>query len=120
MKLIIRRNQADVKGMFGGHKGVKFSLYEKCDVSDAEKAVIAKYKVGEYVLANYQIKPKKGEPLDFRITVDGIISGQTVETDDIETLLDLESSMKQGCRNMLNLLAVMGTFGGEEVFEINV
>ena len=119
MKLRIKRNQADVKGLFGGHKGVRFSLYGKCEVNEAEKAVIAKYKVGDYVLSRYQIKPKSGEPLDFKITVNGIISGETVETDDIETLLELESSMKSGCRNMLQLLAVMGTFGGEEVIEIS-
>jgi hypothetical protein len=120
MKLTIKRNQADVKGLFGGHKGVKFSLYGRCEVNEAEKAVIAKYKVGSYVLATYQIQHKGAEPIDFRITVDGIIAGETVETDDINTLLELESSMKQGCRNMLKLLAVMGTFGGEESFEIDI
>jgi hypothetical protein len=120
MKLIIRRNQADVKGVFGGHKGVRFSLYGKCEANDAERAVIAKYKVGDYVLSTYQIKPRSGQPIEYKITVNGIIAGQTVETDDIETLLELERSMKDGCKNLLNLLAVMGTFGGEEVFEINL
>ena len=120
MKLTIRRNQADVKGLFGGHKGVRFSLYGRCDANEAEKAVIAKYKVGDYVLSRYQIKPRSGEPLEFKITVNGIIAGETVETDDIETLLELEQSMKDGCKNLLNLLAVMGTFGGQEVFEIGI
>jgi len=119
MKLTIRRNQADVKGLFGGHKGVRFSLYGRCDVNEAEKAVIAKYKVGDYVLGTYQIKTRS-EPLEFKITVNGIISGETVETDDIQTLLELEQSMKDGCKNLLNLLAVMGTFGGQEVFEIDL
>ena len=120
MKLTIRRNQADVKGMFGGHKGVKFSLYGKCEINEGEKALIAKYKVGEYVLAEYKSKLKNGESLDSRITVDSIVTGTTVETDDINTLLELEKSMKEGCKNLLNLLAVMGTFGGEEVLEINI
>lgn len=118
MKLTIRRNQADVKGFFGGHKGVNFSLYGKCDITDEEKALIAKYKVGEYTLAHYKIQPKGSEVIDFRISIDSIISGKTVETDDINTLLELEESMKDGCRNMKKLLAVMATFGGEEVFEI--
>jgi len=120
MKLTIKRNQADIKGLLGGHKGVKFSLYGRCDVTEAEKAVIAKYKVGDYVLGSYQIKTRKGESIDFSITVDAIVSGKTVETDDIQVLLELENTMKEGCKNLLNLLAVMGTFGGEEVFEINV
>jgi hypothetical protein len=117
MKLTIRRNQADVKGVFGGHKGVKFSLYGKCSLDEGERAIIAKYKVGDYVLAEYQLKAK-AEALDFKITVNGIANGQTVETGDINTLLDLEKSMKEGCKNLKNLLKVMATFGGEEVIEI--
>jgi hypothetical protein len=118
MKLTIRRNQADIKGVFGGHKGVRFSLFGKCDVSDPEKALIAKYKIGGYVLVSYQLKSPKGESIDFVITVDTIIAGKIVETDDIQTLQELEKSMKEGCQNLKNLLAVMSTFGGEEVFEI--
>jgi hypothetical protein len=118
MKLTIRRNQADVKGMFGGHKGVKFSLYGKCEVTDAEKALIAKYKVGEYVLAHYEVERKGGEPFDYRITVDRIIAGDSFETDDVQTLQELEKAMKEGCQNLKDLLEVMSTFGGEEVFEI--
>jgi hypothetical protein len=120
MKLTIKRNQADVKGLFGGHKGVRFSLYGRCEVNETEKAVIEKYKVGGYILAEYQKQSPRGEPIDFKITVDGIIAGKSVETDDIKTLLDLERSMKEGCKNMLQLLTVMGTFGGEEVFEIGI
>ncbi|HEY4258297.1 MAG TPA: hypothetical protein VGM66_13875 [Candidatus Udaeobacter sp.] len=118
MKLTIRRNQSDVKGMFGGHKGVKFSLFGKCDVSEGEKALIEKYKVGEYQLAEYKIKLKNGDSIDFNITVNGIITGKHVETDDISELQKLEESMKEGCRNLKEMLAVMTTFGGEEIFEI--
>jgi hypothetical protein len=118
MKLIIRRNQADVKGMFGGHKGVKFSLFGQCHISDAEKALIDRYKVGEYVLADYKIKTKSGEAIDFDLTINGIIAGRNVETGDLYTLQELEKSMKEGCANMKNMLLVMATFGGEEVFEI--
>lgn len=118
MKLTNRRNQADVKGFFGGHKGVNFSLQGKCSITSAEQALIAKYKVGEYILATYKIKTKGGEAIDFRITVDGIIAGRNVETDDISTPVELEEAIKNGCANMKNLLGVMATFGGEQVFEI--
>ena len=118
MKLTIKRNQADVKGLFGGHKGVNFSLYGRCEISEGEKALVAKYKIGEYTLADYKIKSRKGDSIDFRISIDGIVAGKTVETDDINTLLELETAMKEGCKNMKNLLMVMATFGGEEVFEV--
>jgi hypothetical protein len=118
MKLIIKRNQADAKGLFGNHRGVNFSLYGRCDVDSNEKVVIEKYKLGEHVLASYKITPNGRKPLDFRITVNGIIAGQAVETEDIHTLLELEEAMKKGCRNLKSLLGVMATFGGEQSFEI--
>ena len=58
VKLVIRRNQADVKGLFGGHKGVSFSLFGKCAVSDPERALIDKYKVGDYILASYTVNAR--------------------------------------------------------------
>jgi len=118
MKLTIRRNQADVKGVFGGHKGVSFSLSGRCEVTDAEKALIAKYKVGEYVLAKYAIDTGRSDSLQFTITVDGIIQGKSVEMKDIETLLGVEEQMKSGCKNLKTLLTVMATFGGDEVIDI--
>lgn len=118
MKLTIQRNQADVKGFFGGHKGVNFSLSGKCQLTDDERGLIAKYKVEDYVLARYQKQVKGHEPIDFTITISGIIAGKTIETDDICTLLELEESMKTGCGNLKTLLAVMATFGGEQVFDI--
>lgn len=116
MKLVIRRNQADVKGLFGGHKGVSFSLFGRCTVSDSEKALIEKYKVGEYILASYTFGGSR--PIEFNIRVNDLISGTTHQTDDIETLLKLEEEMKSGCNNLKNLLLVMASFGGEQTFEI--
>lgn len=116
MKLVIRRNQADVKGLFGGHKGVSFSLFGKCAVSDPERALIDKYKVGDYILASYTVNAR--EPIEFNIRVNDLISGTTHQTNDIGTLLKLEEEMKSGCDNLKSLLSVMATFGGEQTFEI--
>lgn len=118
MKLTIRRNQADVKGIFGGHKGVSFSLTGQCEVSDAEKALIAKYKVNEYILAEYEKKIGGEEPIKFTITVDGLIRGESIQMRDIGTLLEVEEKMKSGCANLKSLLTVMATFGGEEVIQV--
>ena|SRR5205085_275601 len=118
MKLTIRRNQADVKGLFGGHKGVSFSLFGKCTVTDAERTLIDKYKVGDYILASYAVPARSGESIEFNIRVNELISGATHQTGDIDTLLKLEEQMKTGCDNLKSLLAVMASFGGEQVFEV--
>ena len=88
MKLIIRRNQADVKGLFGGHKGVRFSLYAQVQISDEEKALINRYKVGDYILAKYELKLGK-DIVRFTWSVNDLIRGKQEETDDIGTLLEL-------------------------------
>ena len=112
MKLMIRRDQADVKGLLGGHKGVKFKLSAKADVSAEELALIDRYKVSEYVLAAYEVN---NQPM--LVTVSGIIGGRSIETESITKLLELEETVKAGCQNLKTLLAVMATFGGEEVIE---
>jgi hypothetical protein len=112
MKLTIRRDQADVRGLLGGHKGVKFKLSAKVDISGEERGLIDRYKVGEYVLASYELG---SQPT--LITVSGIIGGRSIETESITKLLELEDTVKQGCQNLKTLLTVMATFGGEEVIE---
>jgi len=118
MKLTIKRSQADVKGFFGGHKGVSFSLSGRCEISPNERSLVEKYKVGDYVLAQYQKQGKGEEPMNLNITVNGLLAGTTVETGDIKTLRELENSMKLGCSNLKELLGVMASFGGEQVFDI--
>lgn len=117
MKLVIRRNQADVKGFLGGHKGVRFSLYGKVSVSDEEKALIERYKIGDYALTDYETKNGK-DVFQWHMTVNNIMGGQSVETDSVHNLLELEDKIKEGCVTLKSLLQVMATFGGEEVVEI--
>ena len=119
MKLIIKRNQADQKGLFGGHKGVNFSLLGRAELNSDERAMIERYKVGEYVLAEYSLHQKGStEPMQFSISVNDIVNGKTVQTGSVATLRDLEETIKTGCKNLKSLLELMSTFGGEEIFEI--
>jgi len=118
MKLIIRRNQADVKGLFGGHKGVRFTLYAQVQISDEEKALINHYKVGDYIVAEYELTSGK-DIFRFDWSVNDLIRGKQVETGDIGALLKLEESVKRGCIALKNLLEVMRTFGGEEVIDVD-
>lgn len=118
MKLVIKRNQADVKGMFGGHKGVRFSLYAKADITNEEREMIERYKVGEYILASYVLSTKRSENIEFHLSVNRLTRGDEAYADNIQTLLELEDKIKEGCQNMKNLLVVMKSFGGEEVIEI--
>ena len=114
MKLIIKKDQADEKGIFGGHKGIIFSLYAKADISSEEIKLIQKYKVGEYVLTTYKVN----SDITLDVTVDQLTHGFKTTTKKISMLLELENNIKQGCKNLKDLLSVMSTFGGEKIIEI--
>lgn len=119
MKLTIKKDQADVKGMFGGHKGVSFKLAAKCEIGDAERQLIEKYKVGDMTVASRMSSVgNKGETREVRVSVNDLIQGSNHQTDDLGELQSLEEQLKSGCLNLKVMLKVMSTFGGEEVFEI--
>lgn len=114
MKLRIRRDQAAKKGIFGGHKGMKFSLSCRVDISAEERELIEKYKVHEHPLT-WQETDRGRAP---GLTVQDLMNGYNVEIDDVGTLLNNEEVIKEACNDFKNLLMVMSTFGGEEVIEI--
>jgi hypothetical protein len=117
MKLTIKRNQADVKGFFGGHKGVLFSVYAKADITQEERALIDRYKVGEWVLATREIMIGKNKH-EINLTVNTLINGNTATMANLADLQKWEEDIKTSCVNLKNALAVMATFGGEEIIEI--
>ncbi len=117
MKLEIWRDQSDVKGLFGGHKGVSFKLVTRVQLSSDETALIAKYKVGDDVLVTYELHgPDRNVP--FTITINQMTAGHTVNTRDVATLIEVEDAIKTRCQNLKGWLQVMATFGGYETVEI--
>ena len=59
MKLIIRRDQAAKKGLFGAHKGMRFSLYCRVEISPEEQNLIDTYKVYDHVLMWEETESRK-------------------------------------------------------------
>jgi hypothetical protein len=114
MKLIIRRDQSAKKGLFGGHKGMNFSLFCRVEISPEEQELIDKYKVQEHVLTWHEHESRQTPGL----TVQDLVQGKTTEIGDVATLLNNEEVIKGACEDFKNLLLVMASFGGEEVIEI--
>ncbi|WP_417910363.1 hypothetical protein [Candidatus Electronema sp. PJ] len=114
MKLTIKRDQSAKKGLFGGHKGMTFSLYCKVQISQEEQELIDKYKVNDYVLTWRQGNDEKIPG----ITASSLVQGHATEVWDVATLLNNEEVIKEACRDFKDLLLVMATFGGEEIVEI--
>ena len=53
MQLVIRRSQADVKEVFGGHKGVQFSLYYRLVLTPEEDALVQRYQLNIHALCPF-------------------------------------------------------------------
>ncbi|GAI44848.1 unnamed protein product [marine sediment metagenome] len=58
MKVYIKKGQDEKKGLFGGHKGMKFSLSCRIELTSSESALIEKYRVWEYSVLSF--KDKRG------------------------------------------------------------
>ena len=94
-----------------------FSLFAKADIKPEERALIEKYKVGEWILARREAMIGK-EKTELTLSVDRLINGHTTTIGSLADLQKWEEDIKTGCVSVKNALVVMATFGGEEVIEI--
>ncbi len=109
MKLIIKKNQADKKGLFGSNKGVNFSLSTKVVLTPEEQELISKYKVENEILMTND----SGQ----RTTIQDMVNGQSITTQDIGTLQNNEDVAIGVCKKFKNYLNVLRSFGGEYVLD---
>ena len=109
MQLVIRRTQADVKGMFGGNKGVNFNLFYRLVLTPDETSVVQRYRLDMHVLS------RSGNGLPE--TVGDVIHGVNQTVQSVDVLLNNEEIAKRACDSFYKLLLVAQSFGGEDVVE---
>jgi hypothetical protein len=107
MELVIRRTQADVKGVFGGNKGVSFNLHYRLVLTAEEAALVQRYKLDMHVLS------RNGNGV--AETVGEVIRGVNQSVGSVDILLNNEAIAKRACDNFYKLIMVAQSFGGEEV-----
>ena len=117
MKLTVKRDQSDIKGFFGGHKGVSFKLHYKCDIEPAERLLIEKYKIGEDIIESFESGTGDNK-YKINITVNHLTRGNFEQTRNLGDLQSLEEKVVRACQQLKLALKVMSTFGGEETYEI--
>lgn len=115
MKLIIKRNQKERKGMLGGHKGMTFLLSCRVELVPEDQALINKYKVEDHPLT-YKVYRDGTKVPDIKIG--SLVRGVNYELEDVATLLSNEEIIKGACKDFKTLLLVMASFGGEEIIEL--
>jgi hypothetical protein len=112
MRLVIRRTQADMKGVFGGNKGVQFNLYYKLSLSPDEAALVERYKLGFHVLSTAGSGATE--------TVNDVLRGVNQAVQSVPVLLRNEAVIKRACNSFYELIAVAKSFGGEEVIDFPI
>jgi hypothetical protein len=113
MRLVIQRNQDDVKGVFGGSKGVSFTLKYQLQLTDEEKEIVRRYRLDSYPLTWHTVQGTR-MPDD---TIGNMLQGRAQTVTDVTTLLRNEEIVKNACDALPNLFRVVRTFGGTEVVD---
>lgn len=113
MKLYINRNQEDVKGLFGGSKGVRFSLNCRLELDQDEKNLVEKYKQWDLTVHSFPTT----NSTTARWSLADMTKGCTVTCEGVGALFDSEDEVRKACANTKVLLNVMNSFGGQEVVE---
>jgi hypothetical protein len=140
MHLYLRRSQRDA-GMLGSK--VVFSLSAKIQPSAEEEALIKRYRLGRltvYSSETHQARAGAAQDalqsgtasglakglvrmgmaaLSLRCTIDSLVQGQTVESEDLSEVIGAEEAIVQACINTRDFIAAAISFDGrQEVFEI--
>lgn len=122
MRLRIRRNQAQVKGLFGGHKGMSFHVVFQADLEPSEVDLIRRYRAeGEWLaglpdVADGRVKVVQGDRTGV-VLIGTLLAGLTFQCRDVATLLSIEAKLREACQAFQTYLQVMASFGGEEILE---
>lgn len=99
-----------MKGMFGGHKGVSFTLSYQLQLTPEESQLVARYKLEGYALSFTTVQGTR-MPDD---TIGNMVVGRTQTLQDVTTLLRNERIVKDACDELPPLFEVCRSFGGSE------
>lgn len=131
MQLKLRRSQTT--SMMGK---VLFCLDARADLSQEEKHLIQKYKLGKMSIYDSAAKAKqlasagaalaggsllKGtinlamSKLSLSISIDSLTQGHHIELKDLDELLGAEQAVIEGCQHLRTYLEAAATFDGREV-----
>jgi hypothetical protein len=110
MRLVISRSQEDMKGVFGWHKGVQFTLRYRLQLTSEEAELVQRYGLGSYALTPVEM-PQTAVPGN---TIQSLVAGHTSMARDLTKLLAEENAIKEACDQLPILFEVCRSFGGEE------
>lgn len=133
MQLKLVRSQKSA-GMVS--KSVMFCLDARADLTEEEKHLIDKYKLGKETIYDSVARQKRMAEagaslagggllrgavsaamarLSLTVTVDSLCKGHHIEAKDLDELMGAEEALKVGCENLRAYLDIASTFDGREI-----
>lgn len=113
MRLIISRRQDDVTGLFGGHRGVSFTLSYRLELTATEAELVSRYRLESHPVT-YRLASGAAVPDD---TIATMLNGREHELPDVVTLIEKETAVKNACDSLPALFDMCASFGGDEIIE---
>jgi hypothetical protein len=125
MKLLLRRTQKT--GMLGK---VTFILTVRAELSEEEKANIAKYNLGDTMLYERMTLTDRGSGLlglasriafkmmNLSVSVNDLFHGKSVDCKDIVQMIAVQEQITEAAQTFKNVLEAAAGFGGEEILEL--
>jgi hypothetical protein len=113
MRLHIRRDQQEVKGMLGGSRRMSFTLRYKMELTEEESEVVRRYRLEYYPLTWRTIQGTRTAD----DTIGNMVEGRSQTVTDVTTLLANEKIVKDACDALPALFNVVRTFGGREIVD---
>lgn len=99
--------------MFGGSKGISFTLKYQLQLNEEEQEIVRRYRLESYPLTWNTVQGTR-MPDD---TVGNMMEMRTQTLTDVTTLLKNEEIVKSACDALPHLFNVVRTFGGKEVID---
>ena len=117
LKLVVWRDQEDVKGMLGGHKGVRFLLTAQLLLTDAERGLSERYKILDKWLPVELSVGMRGGRGGAQTPFKALLNPVAWEYEALEILLDKEEHLRSVCATVATYLKVASSFGGQQAYE---
>ena len=113
MKVWIKRSRTE-RGLI--KKKAQFFLEVRAELTEEEQALIKRCDVGKATLYSWNVT---WDPeIEFVVTPDGLVRGQTIDCGNFSHMLSAEEEVKEGCRALKQLLEKADKLDQEEVLEI--
>ena len=114
MKVLVNRSLLKT-GMM--KKKTEYILDVRAELTPEEQTLLEQVEAGDTIL--HEWNPSWNPDIDMTMTVDSMVSGESINCASFVDLVNTEEEVKDACRTLVILLDRAKSFGEEEVFDFS-